>query len=155
MPSPRLPRDSCGIPRHVHLIASGRMVGKPYLIRIRFASGQWIRSCSILTTTPNAVTSSVHNRMPVILDPDCYNLWLDPGMHDMRVVSDMLRPYDARMMRSFPVSKQSSHRWESLRHDGMGLVQSGTEYGTVFRVSTGLPRLWKPCQHRAQQGATS
>src|SRR5580698_823796 len=38
-------------------------------------SGQWVRSCSILTTTPNAVTSSVHDRMPVILDPDSYDLW--------------------------------------------------------------------------------
>jgi putative SOS response-associated peptidase YedK len=69
-------------------------------------SGQWIKSCSILTTTPNAVTSSVHDRMPVILDPDCYDLWLDPGMHDLRVVSDMLKPYDARMMRSYPVSSR-------------------------------------------------
>ena len=69
-------------------------------------SGQWIKSCSILTTTPNAVTSAVHDRMPVILDPDCYDLWLDPGMHDMRVVSDMLKPYDARMMRCYPVSSR-------------------------------------------------
>jgi len=69
-------------------------------------SGQWIKSCSILTTTPNAVTSSVHDRMPVILDPDCYDLWLDPGMHDMGAVSDMLKPYEARMMRSYPVSSR-------------------------------------------------
>src|SRR6204780_660467 len=69
-------------------------------------SGQRIKSCSILTTTPNSVTSSVHDRMPVILDPDCYELWLDPGMHDMRVVSDMLKPFDARMMRSYPVSSR-------------------------------------------------
>ena len=33
-------------------------------------SGNWIKSCSILTTTPNAVTSAVHDRMPVILNPD-------------------------------------------------------------------------------------
>ena len=68
--------------------------------------GQLIRSCSILTTTPNAVTSSIHDRMPVILDPDCYDLWLDPGMHDMRAVSDMLKPYDTRMMRCYPVSNR-------------------------------------------------
>src|SRR5260370_37710997 len=72
-------------------------------------SGQWIRSCSILTTTPNAVTSAVHDRMPVILDPDCYDLWLDPGMHDMRAVSDILKPYDARMMRCYPVSNRVNH----------------------------------------------
>jgi putative SOS response-associated peptidase YedK len=44
--------------------------------------------------------------MPVILDPDCYDLWLDPGMHDMRAVSDMLKPCDARMMRCHPVSSR-------------------------------------------------
>lgn len=42
-------------------------------------SGTWIKSSSILTTTPNAVTSAVHVRMPVILDPSIYDLWLDPG----------------------------------------------------------------------------
>jgi putative SOS response-associated peptidase YedK len=72
-------------------------------------SGQWVKSCSILTTSPNAVTSAVHDRMPVILDPDCYDLWLDPGMHDVRVVSDMLKPYDARLMRSYPVSSRVNH----------------------------------------------
>jgi len=72
-------------------------------------SGEWIKSCSILTTTPNAVTASVHDRMPVILDPDCYDLWLDPGMHDMRAVSDMLKPYVARMMRAYPVSSRVNH----------------------------------------------
>jgi putative SOS response-associated peptidase YedK len=72
-------------------------------------SGQWIKSCSILTTTPNAVTASIHDRMPVILDPNCYDLWLDPGMHDMRAVSDMLKPYDAQLMRSYPVSARVNH----------------------------------------------
>jgi putative SOS response-associated peptidase YedK len=68
-------------------------------------SGQWIKSCSILTT-PNVVTSSVHDRMPVILDPDCYDLWLDPGMTDVATISEMLKPYDARMMRSYPVGSR-------------------------------------------------
>jgi putative SOS response-associated peptidase YedK len=63
--------------------------------------GKVLETCSILTTTPNAVTSAVHDRMPVILDPDCYDLWLDPGMHDVGVVSDMLKPYDAQLMPFF------------------------------------------------------
>jgi putative SOS response-associated peptidase YedK len=67
-------------------------------------NGNWIKTCSILTTTPNAVTAQVHDRMPVILDPDGYDLWLDPGMNDVAAVSEMLKPYDARLMRCFPVS---------------------------------------------------
>src|SRR5580700_1514612 len=72
-------------------------------------SGQWIRSCSILTTKPNAVTSAVHDRMPVILDPDAYDLWLDPGMQNVAAVSDLLKPHDARLMRCYPVSTRINH----------------------------------------------
>src|SRR5262249_51411289 len=69
-------------------------------------TGQWIRSCSILTTTPNAVTSKVHDRMPVILTRDDYDLWLDPGMQDTAVVSDLLRPFNAHFMECYPVSSR-------------------------------------------------
>jgi len=72
-------------------------------------NGHWIKSCTILTTTPNAVTSSVHDRMPVILNPDDYDLWLDPGFTDVAAVSEMLRPFDAWLMRSYPVSTRINH----------------------------------------------
>jgi putative SOS response-associated peptidase YedK len=63
-----------------------------------------LETCSILTTTPNVVTSAIHDRMPVILDPDSYDLWLDPGMRDVSAASEMLKPYDAQQMRCYPVS---------------------------------------------------
>jgi len=75
----------------------------------RNAEGQWIRSCSILTTTPNAVTSVIHDRMPVILDPGSYDLWLDPGMQNVAAVSELLKSYDARLMRCYPVSSRVNH----------------------------------------------
>ena len=73
------------------------------------AEGQWIKTCSILTTIPNAVTSAIHDRMPVILDPDAYDLWLDPGMADVHVVSELLKPYNARLMRCYSVSSRVNH----------------------------------------------
>jgi putative SOS response-associated peptidase YedK len=42
--------------------------------------------------------------MPVILDPDSYDLWLDPGMQDVAAASDLLKPFDARLMRCYPIS---------------------------------------------------
>ena len=72
-------------------------------------SGQWIKSCAILTTVPNAVTSAIHDRMPVILHPDSYDLWLDPGMTNPQVISELLKPYDARLMRCYPVSTRINH----------------------------------------------
>ena len=57
-----------------------------------------------MTTTPNAVTSAVHDRMPVILGKDDYDLWLDPGMTNVEAVADLLKPFDAEQMRTYPVS---------------------------------------------------
>jgi putative SOS response-associated peptidase YedK len=77
--------------------------------RWRNPSGNIVESCSILTTTPNAVTAAVHDRMPVILDPDSYDFWLDPWMKDVGAASELLKPYDARLMRCYPVSTRINH----------------------------------------------
>ena len=54
--------------------------------------------------------------MPVILDPDSYDLWLDPGMRDVSVATELLKPFDARLMRCYPVST----RINSVANDGEG-----------------------------------
>jgi putative SOS response-associated peptidase YedK len=77
--------------------------------RWKDASGKTLETCSILTTVPNAVTSPVHDRMPVILDPDTYDLWLDPGMTKVEAAAELLKPYDARAMRCYPVSTRINH----------------------------------------------
>jgi putative SOS response-associated peptidase YedK len=72
-------------------------------------SGDIVETCSILTTTANALTSAVHDRMPVILDPNSYAWWLDPGMTNVNVASELLKPYDARSMRCYPVATRVNH----------------------------------------------
>jgi putative SOS response-associated peptidase YedK len=47
------------------------------------------------------VTVLTHDRIPVILDPDSYDLWLDTHVS---AVSDLLKLYDARLMRYYRVS---------------------------------------------------
>lgn len=77
--------------------------------RWKDASGGMVETCSILTTTPNAVTAAVHDRMPVILDPDSYDLWLDPGMRNVDAASELPKPFDARLMRCFLISTRINH----------------------------------------------
>jgi putative SOS response-associated peptidase YedK len=77
--------------------------------RWRDLNSNIVESCSILTTIPNAVTSAVHDRMPVILDPESYDIWLDPGMRDVTTASELLKPYDAQLMRCYPVSTRINH----------------------------------------------
>ena len=76
--------------------------------RWRDSGGHTVETCSILTTTPNALTSAIHERMPVILEPG-YDLWLDPGMKDVGAASDLLKPYNARLMRFYPISTRITH----------------------------------------------
>src|SRR5215468_808060 len=73
------------------------------------SNGQWVKTCSILTTLPNAVTATVHDRMPVILDRERYELWLELGVSPVEVVSELLKPYDARWMRCYPVGSRVNY----------------------------------------------
>jgi putative SOS response-associated peptidase YedK len=45
----------------------------------------------------------------VILDRADYDLWLDPGMRNVDAVSELLKPYDAHAMRSYPVRNRVNH----------------------------------------------
>jgi putative SOS response-associated peptidase YedK len=44
--------------------------------------------------------------MPVILPAELYDRWLDPGMNGVEDVLSLLKPYDAALMRRYPVSKR-------------------------------------------------
>jgi putative SOS response-associated peptidase YedK len=72
-------------------------------------NGTWVKTCTILTTAPNAVTSSIHDRMPVILGRESYDLWLDPVITNVAAVCDLLKPYDASQMQAYPVSNRVNH----------------------------------------------
>jgi putative SOS response-associated peptidase YedK len=62
-----------------------------------------VESCTILTTTPNALLADIHDRMPAILRPDDYDLWLNPTAQNTEGVLRLLSPYTGRMRR-YPVS---------------------------------------------------
>ena len=47
--------------------------------------------------------------MPVILDRENYDLWLEPAMQNVAAISELLKPYDAGLMRCYPVSYRINH----------------------------------------------
>jgi putative SOS response-associated peptidase YedK len=69
------------------------------------ANGE-LESCTILTTDANDVLRPVHDRMPVILDPDNYDLWLDPTMQTTDRLHALLHPYADDPMIGYPVSTE-------------------------------------------------
>lgn len=66
--------------------------------------GSHILSCTIITTEPNSLMSSIHNRMPVILREEDYSLWLSPEEQKPDAISALLRPYAEDRMEAYPVS---------------------------------------------------
>lgn len=67
-------------------------------------AGEKVRSCTIVTTTPNELVSPLHDRMPVILTKDHLEEWLDCDHHDAASVEHLLRPLAADQMIAVPVS---------------------------------------------------
>lgn len=68
--------------------------------------GNELKTFTIITTEPNELMASIHNRMPVILRPEDEDLWLDPAVTDPQQVLDLLKPYSVKEMEAYPVSKQ-------------------------------------------------
>lgn len=66
--------------------------------------GDPIETCTVLTTDANELVRKVHPRMPVILAPEHWDLWLDPSVGDRERLEAVLGPYDPARMIAFPVS---------------------------------------------------
>ncbi len=69
-------------------------------------TGEALLSCSILTTTANDFLSDIHHRMPIILAPEFYALWLDREMDDIAQLKDVLRTEDDAPLDYWDVSKR-------------------------------------------------
>jgi putative SOS response-associated peptidase YedK len=66
--------------------------------------GEPIHSCTIITTEPNTLMTSIHNRMPVILSRDAEAVWLDRTIEDAQKLLPLLVPYAAKVMDAYAVS---------------------------------------------------
>lgn len=63
-----------------------------------------IESCTIITTEANKLASKIHDRMPVILDPDDYDTWLDPANDDKVKLQKLIKPRAVKGMTATEVS---------------------------------------------------
>ena len=62
-----------------------------------------LKTCAIITTAPNKLAAEVHDRMPVILEPENYDSWLDPESETDELLA-RLTSYPAEKMQVNPVS---------------------------------------------------
>ena len=61
----------------------------------------------------------IHDRMPVILPPDLYRDWMDPANQEVGGLKEYLLPYDASLMKAYPVSNLVN----SVRNKGLEVIE--------------------------------
>lgn len=66
--------------------------------------GSTVRSCTVVTTSPNELIASIHNRMPLILDPESHATWLDVSPRTPESLNHLIKPFPAELMQAYPVS---------------------------------------------------
>jgi len=84
------------------------------------AEGETIQTCCIITTSPNTLMEKIHDRMPVILDPDQWDVWLSNQEHKVDELLPYIRPHDADSMQAWPVTRELNR--VGLRND-QGLTE--------------------------------
>lgn len=62
--------------------------------------GEEIRSATIITTRPNELMATMHDRMPVMLKSEDQKRWLEGG----EGVDELLAPYPVDQMEAYPIS---------------------------------------------------
>lgn len=87
--------------------------------RWKSEDGELIESCTILTTDANEALRPVHDRMPMILHPETYELWLDDDPRKSSLREELLRPFPASEMEGYPVNASIN----SPRNQGAGLIE--------------------------------
>ena len=81
-----------------------------------------MRSFAIITTTPNKLCAELHNRMPVVLEPEAWPLWLGEEPADARQLKAVLAPYPSDAMTCWPVST----RVGNVKNNDASLVEPVT-----------------------------
>jgi putative SOS response-associated peptidase YedK len=95
-------------------------------------TGEWVRSCSIITVAATGLMAQIHDRMPLVIKPDGYDLWLDPSFNKLDDLKEFLRPKADRDVECYPVSDHVN----SVRNDDAICAEKWTAPAQV------QPSLW-------------
>ena len=81
-----------------------------------------IETCTIITCGPNEVMSPLHDRLPVILPSNLWDVWLDPEM-DPAGLKELLVPFDSHEMQLWPVSSKLNSTRGADYHFGIECIE--------------------------------
>lgn len=82
-------------------------------------NGEVLETFTILTTTANDAIAALHDRMPVIVEPEDFQRWLDPSTKDAAALIDLLQPAADGVLTMHPVSS----RVNTPKNDDASLIE--------------------------------
>jgi len=82
--------------------------------------GDGMMSMCLITTAPNALMKSIHERMPLIVAPQDYRVWLDRENEDASLLRSLVRPCPAELMDAYPVGP----RVNTPKNDDPALIEA-------------------------------
>lgn len=91
-------------------------------------AGGVLETCAILTTEANEALRPIHHRMPVILDAEDHATWLDTGGTEGAAARALLRPFSARRLVAYPVSRHVNN----ARNDDPACIEPVGETPSLF-----------------------
>ncbi|MGA8655873.1 MAG: SOS response-associated peptidase, partial [Chthoniobacterales bacterium] len=68
------------------------------------STGEWLRTCTIITGEPNELVAQVHTRMPVILPEEHHAKWLGEAVEND--LKELLKPFPGENMKMWPISQR-------------------------------------------------
>jgi len=93
----------------------------------RNESDELLHSCTIVTTEPNELIRPIHDRMPVVLDPDVEAAWLDPDADTDELLGLLVPAADDLL-----VAREVPDLVNDVREDGPALIEPREEPSTLF-----------------------
>jgi putative SOS response-associated peptidase YedK len=94
----------------------------------RWGENDELQTCALLTTDANELMQPIHDRMPVLLPPDAYELWLDPEVEDITRIKHLFEPYPAGEMEAYAVSTDVNRP----THDAPDCIQPADHQRELF-----------------------
>ena len=91
------------VPVHFHL-KDNKLFGFAGVWDVWNSPNGKVFTVAIITTTPNELCSTLHDRMPVILSPEDEAKWLDPSIQDPTTLTSLLKSYPAQEMEAVQVN---------------------------------------------------
>jgi putative SOS response-associated peptidase YedK len=114
-------------------------------------NGEELDTVAIVTTTANRILSALHNRMPVFIAPDAFDMWLDCARVEAELAATLIKPADEDLLEAYPVSTAVNR----FANDSAALIAPASGEAATAEPEPRAVKAAKPKKVREPDGQAS